>query len=84
LSNIDKIRAVASQNNKEASPAIAAAIDKQLYSLSRIMAKAGIELNSVNKISPSALSKKLKDAGVDTQQRLTVKVALQKAGLLGD
>jgi hypothetical protein len=83
MSNIDKIRAVASQNAKETPAVIAAALDKQLFALSRVMAKAGVELNSVNKISASALSKKLRDAGVDTQQRLAVKIALERAGLLG-
>jgi hypothetical protein len=82
--SIEKIRAVAAENTKAKSAAIAASIDKQLYGLSRIMARAGVELNSVNKISASALSKKLKEAGVDNQQRLAVKIALERAGLLAD
>jgi hypothetical protein len=55
-----------------------------LYGLSRILAKAGVELNSVNKISASKLSRQLKDAGVDSQRRIEVKVALERAGLLVD
>jgi hypothetical protein len=82
--SIEKIRAVAAENTKSAPAVVAAAIDKQLYGLSRVMAQAGVELNSVNKISASALSKKLKEAGVDTQRRLEVKVALEKAGLLAE
>ena len=84
MSNVDKIRAVASENTKADPAVIATAVDKQLYGLSRILAKAGVELNSVNKISASKLSKQLKEAGVDSQQRLTVKVALERAGLLTD
>jgi hypothetical protein len=84
VSNIDKIRAVAAENTKAAPAVIAAAVDKQLYGLSRILAKAGVELNSINKISSSKLSKQLKEAGIDSQQRLTVKVALERAGLLTD
>jgi hypothetical protein len=80
--SIEKIRAVAAENAKSKPAVIAAAVDKQLYGLSRIMAKAGVELNSVNKISASALSKKLRDAGIDSQRRLEVKVALERAGLL--
>jgi hypothetical protein len=84
MSNIDKLRAVAAENTKAAPAAIAAAVDKQLYGLSRILAKAGVELNSVNKISASKLSRQLKDAGVDSQHRLTVKIALERSGLLAD
>jgi hypothetical protein len=84
VSNIEKIRAVAAENTKAAPAVVAAAIDKQLYGLSRVMAQAGVELNSVNKISASALSKKLKEAGVESQRRLEVKVALERAGLLAD
>ena len=84
MSNIDKIRAVAAENTKAAPAVIAAAVDKQLYGLSRILAKAGVELNSVNKISASKLSRQLKDAGVDSQRRIEVKVALERAGLLVD
>jgi hypothetical protein len=84
VSNIDKLRAVASENTKAAPAVIAAAVDKQLYGLSRILAKAGVELNSVNKISASKLSRQLKDAGVDSQRRIEVKVALERAGLLVD
>jgi hypothetical protein len=82
--SIAKIRAVAAENTKAAPAAIAAAVDKQLWGLSRVMAKAGVELNSVNKISASALSKKLREAGIDSQQRLAVKIALDRAGLLAD
>ena len=46
--------------------------------------RAGIELNSVNKISASKLSKQLKEAGIDSHQRLTIKVALERSGLLAD
>jgi hypothetical protein len=81
--SIENIRAVAAENSKTKSAAIAASIDKQLYGLSRVMAKAGVELNSVGKVSASALSKKLREAGVDTQRRLEVKIALERAGLLG-
>jgi hypothetical protein len=84
MSNIEKIRAVANENVKAKPAAAAAAIDKQLYGLSRILAKAGVELNSVNKISASKLSRQLKDAGVDSQQRLTVKIALERSGLLAE
>jgi hypothetical protein len=84
MSNIEKIRAVASENSKSKPAVIAASIDKQLYGLSRIMAKAGVELNSINKISASKLSKQLKEAGIDSQQRLSVKIALERAGLLAD
>jgi len=52
--------------------------------LSRILARSGIELNAISKVSASPLSKKLKDAGIDTQQRLEVKIALERAGLLSD
>jgi hypothetical protein len=55
-----------------------------LYGLSRILSKAGVELNGVNKISASKLSRQLKDAGVDSQQRLTVKIALERSRLLAD
>jgi hypothetical protein len=82
--SIEKIRAVAAENAKSKPAVIAAAIDKQLYGLSRLMIKAGIELNSINKISASRLSKQLKEAGVDTQQRLAVKIALERAGLLAE
>jgi hypothetical protein len=82
--SIEKIRAVAAENAKSKPAVIAAALDKQLWGLSRVMAKAGVELNSVNKISASALSKKLREAGVDSQQRLAVKIALERAGLLAD
>jgi hypothetical protein len=82
--SIEKIRAVASENTKAAPAAVAAAIDKQLYALSRVLAKAGVELNSVGKISASKLSKQLKEAGVDTQRRLEAKVALERANLLAD
>jgi hypothetical protein len=84
VSSIEQIRAVAAENSKTKPASIAASIDKQLWGLSRVMAQAGVELNSVNKISASALSKKLREAGVDTQRRLEVKVALEKAGLLAD
>jgi hypothetical protein len=84
MSNIEKIRAVAAENTKSAPSAVAKAVDKQLYALSRVMAQAGVELNSVGKISASALSKKLREAGIDTQRRLELKVTLQKAGLLSD
>jgi hypothetical protein len=84
VSNIEKIRAVAAENTKAAPAVVAAAIDKQLYGLSRVMAQAGVELNSVNKISASALSKKLKESGASLQRRLEVKVALERAGLLAE
>jgi hypothetical protein len=76
-----KIQAVSTE---KPNAIVAQAIDKQLRSLKSIMARAGIELSSVDKISSSALSKKLKDSGIEFQQRLTIKVALEKAGLLGD
>jgi hypothetical protein len=82
--SIEKIRAVAAENTKSAPAVVAAAIDKQLYGLSRVLAQAGVELNSVNKISAGALSKKLKEVGVESQRRLEVKVALERAGLLAD
>jgi hypothetical protein len=82
MSNIDKIRAVAKENTKAAPAAIAAAVDKQLFAMSRTLSQAGVELNSVNKISASALSKKMKEAGIESQRRLEVKVALERAGLL--
>jgi thymidine phosphorylase len=82
--SIEKIRAVAAENVKAKPASIAASIDKQLYALSRVLAQSGIELNSVGKISASALSKKLKESGVDTQRRLEAKIALERAGLLAD
>jgi hypothetical protein len=82
--SIEKIRAVAAENSKTKPASIAAAVDKQLYGLSRILAKAGVELNSVNKISASKLSKQLKEAGIESQMRITVKVALERSGLLAD
>jgi hypothetical protein len=82
--SIEKLRAVAAENSKTKLASIAASIDKQLYGLSRVMARAGIELNSVNKISASKLSKQLKEAGIDSHQRLTIKVALERSGLLAD
>jgi hypothetical protein len=84
MSNIEKMRAVAAENTKAKPAVIAASIDKQLYGLSRVMSQAGVELNSVNKISASALSKKLREAGIDSQRRLEVKIALERAGLLAD
>ena len=84
MSNIERIRAVAAENTKAKSAAIAASIDKQLYGLSRILAKAGVELNSVNKVSASKLSKQLREAGIDSHQRLTVKIALERSGLLAE
>jgi hypothetical protein len=84
MSNVDKIRAVAAKNTEAAPSVIASAVDKQLYALSRVLAKAGVELNSVDKVSATKLSKQLKEAGIDTQQRLQVKVALNRAGLLAD
>jgi orotate phosphoribosyltransferase len=82
--SIENIRAVAAENSKAKPASIAAAVDKQLWGLSRVMAQAGVELNSVNKISASALSKKLKAAGIESQRRLEVKIALERAGLLAD
>jgi hypothetical protein len=82
--SIENIRAVAAENSKTKPASIGASIDKQLFGLSRVMAKAGVELNSVGKVSAAALSKKLKEAGLDAQMRITVKVALEKAGLLAD
>jgi hypothetical protein len=84
MSTVDRIRAVAAENTKSAPAVVAAAIDKQLYGLSRVMSRAGVELNSVNKISASALSKKLKESGASLQRRLEVKVALERAGLLAE
>ena len=80
--SIEKIRAVASENAKAKPAAVAQAIDKQLFALSRVLAQSGIELSAVGKISASTLSKKLKEAGMDTQRRLEAKVALERAGLL--
>jgi hypothetical protein len=82
--SIEKIRAVAAENSKAKPASIAASIDKQLYGLSRVLAKAGVELNSINKVSSSQLSKQLKEAGIDSQLRITVKVALERSGLLAD
>jgi hypothetical protein len=82
--SIENIRAVAAENSKAKRASTAAAVDKQLWGLSRVMAQAGVELNSVNKISASALSKKLKAAGIESQRRLEVKIALERAGLLAD
>jgi hypothetical protein len=82
--SIDRLRAVAANNAKDAPFAVSAAIDKTLLSLSRTLAQGGIELNSVNKISASTLSKKLKEAGIDSQRRIEVKIALDRAGLLAD
>jgi hypothetical protein len=82
--SIENIRAVAAENSKTKSASIADVVDKQLWGLSRVMAQAGVELNSVNKISASALSKKLKAAGIESQRRLEVKIALERAGLLAD
>ena len=84
MSNIAKIRAVAAENTKSAPSAVAAAIDKQLFALSRVLAQSGIELSAIGKISASTLSKKLKEAGIDTQRKLEAKVALERAGLLAD
>jgi hypothetical protein len=84
MSNIEKLRAVAAKNTENKPAAIAAAVDKQLYAMSRTLSQAGVELNSVGKISASTLSKKLKESGVESQRRLEVKVALVRAGLLSD
>jgi len=41
--SIDKLMAVSPDNSKEAPQAIAAAIDKQLFAVSRILAKSGVD-----------------------------------------
>jgi hypothetical protein len=82
VSNVDKLRTVAATNAKNAPDAVAAAIDKSLKSLTRVLASAGVELDSVGKVSAIELSKKLKEAGYAPEKRLEVKIALNRAGLL--
>jgi hypothetical protein len=84
MANVDKLRAIAATNTKNAPDAIAAAIDKSLKSLTRVLASAGVELDSVGKISAIELSKKLKAAGYSPEKRLETKVVLQRAQLLAD
>jgi hypothetical protein len=83
MSNVDKLRAVAAENAKNSPHAVSAAIDRQLKSLTRVLAQAGVEIG-YGKISASKLSKQIREAGIDTQRRLEVKIALERAGLLAD
>ena len=84
MSKLAKIEAITAVTAKNKPAAVKAAIDRSLFAMTRLLASAGVELDSVNKISATRLSAKLKEAGIDAQKRIEVKVALERAGLLAD